>query len=201
MSWLSRFNPANAVEGARARPLQTALRTGAGAIAGAFGGPLLGQAVSQGIGAWQNRRNDTNFANAMQNNLARIDATGFAPITGPLAPIAGGAPSQYTHTGDEINSGPQQSDAQILPTVRTQGMSPATSAWFASQDMAQQTNSLSNLGSHGENPFIKTGSGQGTAALMQSIREAESSGDPQALAWAASMREQRRANRRGEGNV
>lgn len=93
-SWLARFSPSRMLDSATARPGQAALRTGLGILGSALGGPVLGQAISQGVGAWQNRRNDANFdrgatqltQSGIDNNNAAIWGTGQPSAYQPLLP-------------------------------------------------------------------------------------------------------------------
>ena len=73
-SWLSRFRPSAAIDQARAHPWQTAASAGLGLLAGAFGGPLAGQAATQGLTSMFNRRNDGNFQSSMSQMNADTNA-------------------------------------------------------------------------------------------------------------------------------
>lgn len=105
-SWLARFSPSAAVDRAVAHPLQTATSAGLGLLASVFGGPVAGQAATQGLNSFFDRRNDAAFQAGMNRMMADTGRNLNTQIWGANAPSAPADAGQYTTMGDEVNSGP-----------------------------------------------------------------------------------------------
>lgn len=102
------YTPAAMIDRATARPGQTMLSAGAGMLGSLLGGPLLGQAASQGVRRMFDRRNDRQFDSAAQqlrdSGIASNNAAiwgnpststpgGYTPMV-PNSPLLSSMPSQ-----------------------------------------------------------------------------------------------------------